>query len=171
MKRTIGRIIAIILAIGFMFQTSLVAFANDNEPEWEDISLTQSEIDDILALNGGLQSNQSITRASGLITSYALAISASGSNLVIIAKTICVPDVTKCGFKTLTIYRRASSTQSWSTYKTYSDIYVNDPYYTLTKTVAVSRGYQYRATCTHYAKKNLLSTEKIDNTSNVIAIT
>lgn len=166
MKKSISRLLAIVLALLFVFQTSLTAFAED-EPDWQDVTLTQEEFDNIYYSN---PSNQISTFASGLIVAYGIAISSSGSNLLIAGKTICDPDVVKCGFTVVTIKRRTSSTLPWSTYKTYNDLYNSSSSYTLTKTISVSTGYQYRVYCTHYAKKNLFSTEKIENVSNVIAI-
>lgn len=166
MKKTVSSLLAIVLSFLFIFQTSLVAFADD-EPDWEDVTLSQEEFDSILSKN---QNNQASTYASGLILSYAIAISNNGSNLLVAGKTHCDPDVVKCGFSVITIKRRTSSTASWTTYKTYTDLYENDPAYTLTKTIAVATGYQYMVTCTHYAKKNIFSTQKINNESNVISI-
>ncbi|MGN1420983.1 MAG: hypothetical protein ACI4XC_05670 [Eubacterium sp.] len=166
MKRAISKSLAILLSFLFIFQTSLVAFADD-EPDWQDANWTQEEFNDILAQN---PNNQISTYTSGLIYSYAIGVSSSGSNLLIAGKTTCDPDVVKCGFKVVTIKRRKSSTASWVTYKTYEDLYIDNSGYTLTKTLSVPTGYQYRVYCTHYAKKNILSTEKIENVSNVVAI-
>lgn len=166
MKKSISKLLAILLSILFIFQTSLVVFAED-APDWQDITLTQEEFDSILEQN---QSNQISPYTSGLIAAYAIAISGSGSNLLIAGETICAPSVVKSGFTILTIKRRTSSTASWTTYKTYEDIYDNDPSCILSKTITVPKGYQYRVYCTHYAKKNLFSKEKIDNASNVVAI-
>lgn len=166
MKKSISKLLAILLSILFIFQTSLVVLAED-EPDWQDITLTQEEFDEILSQN---PNNGISTYTSGLIYCYAIGVSSSGSNLLIAGKTICDPHVVKCGFSIITIKRRTSSTASWTTYKTYEDIYDNDPSYTLSKSIAVPTGYQYRVYCTHYAKKNLLSKEKIDNVSNVVAI-
>lgn len=166
MKKTISKLLAIVLSFLFIFQTSFTALAND-EPDWEDVYFTQEEFEEILSQN---VNNQATTFASGLILAYSIAISGSGSNLLIAGKTLCDPDVVKCGFKVITIQRRTSSTASWTTYKTYESLYENSASYTLAKQIAVPTGYQYRITCTHYAKKNLFSTEKISNTSNIIAI-
>ncbi|MGN0458521.1 MAG: hypothetical protein ACI4IL_06105 [Eubacterium sp.] len=166
MKKSISKLLAILLSILFIFQTSLVVLAED-EPDWQDITLTQEEFDEILSQN---PNNGISTYTSGLILNYAIAVSCSGSNLLIAGKTICAPSVVKSGFTVVTIKRRTSSTASWTTYKTYEDLYNSTPSYTLTKSIAVPTGYQYRVYCTHYAKKNLLSKEKIDNASNVIAI-
>lgn len=168
MKKTISKLLAIILALLFVFQTSLVAFADtDNEPDWQDVNWTQEEFNDVYYQN---PNNQISLLTSGLIVTYGIAISSSGSNLLLAGRTICDPNVIKCGFTKVTIKRRASSTASWTTYKTYEDLYSNTSSHIISKTIAVSTGYQYRVYCTHYAKKSLLSTQKIDNTSNVVAI-
>lgn len=166
MKKTISRLVAVILSFLFVFQTSVAVFAND-EPEWEDANWTQEEFDDVYYQN---PNNQISTFASGLIVSYGIGVSCSGSNLLIAGKTICAPDVVKCGFTVVTIQKRTYSTTPWTTYKTYEDLYRDSNSYTLTKTIAVPTGYQYRVVCTHYAKKSLFSTQKISNTSNIIAI-
>ena len=166
MKKTICKLLAITFSFLFVFQSSLVAFA-DNEPDWQDANWTQEEFNDILSQN---PNNQISTCKTGLIFAYSIAVSGSGSNLLIAGSTICDPDVVKCGFKVVTIQRRKSSTTSWATYKTYEDLYRDAPSYSLSKTIAVTTGYQYRVICTHYAKKSLFSTEKIENTSNIVAI-
>lgn len=166
MRKSISKILAIILSLLFICQTSFVVFADD-EPDWQDVNWTQSEFDEIYYQN---PYNQISPLTSGLIVGYGIAISNSGSNLLVAGRTICDPRVVKCGFTVVTIKRRSSSTASWTTYKTYEDLYNNNASYSLSKTIPVSRGYQYRVYCTHYAKKSLLSTEKIDNVSNVIAI-
>ncbi|MGN1122896.1 MAG: hypothetical protein ACI4RR_01015 [Eubacterium sp.] len=166
MKKAISQALAILLSFLFIFQTSLVAFADD-EPDWQDANWTQEEFNEILSQN---PNNQISTYASGLIIAYSIAISANGSNLLIAGQTLCEPNVVKCGFTHITIKRRTSSSASWTTYKTYEDIYRENSTYALTKTIAVASGYQYRVYCTHYAKKNIFSTEKISNESNVVAI-
>ncbi|MDE5995816.1 MAG: hypothetical protein K2G56_02750 [Eubacterium sp.] len=107
--------------------------------------------------------------ATGLITTYVISAGKSGKNLIIAGKTNCIADVKKCGFTKVTIQVRFNSSSPWSTYKTYTDLYVDSSVYNLSKTIAVQSG-QYRIVCTHYAKKSLLSTEKIDNTSNTVVI-
>lgn len=166
MKKTICRLLAIVLSFLFAFQSSLVAFADD-EPDWQDASWTQEEFNDILSQN---PDNQISAYASGLVLSYAIAISSSGSNLLVAGKTLCHPDVVKCGFTEVTIKRRVNDKASWTTYKTYKDLYISNSSYVLTKTVPVAKGYQYKVDCTHYAKKSIFSTEKITNSSNVVAL-
>jgi len=100
--------------------------------------------------------------SSGLITSHTLGIAKSSNNLLITGSTSCNSSVVKCGFTKVVIQRRASSSASWSNYKTFNDLYVAGTYYKLSKSVPVDSGYQYKVTATHYAKKSLLSTQRID---------
>ncbi len=166
MKKTMSRMLAIILSLLFVFQTGMVVFAED-EPDWQDITLTQEEMDEILNQN---PNNQISPLASDLIYRYSIGISKSGSTLTIAGKTSCFADVVKCGFTVVTIQRRKNSSASWATYKTYEDLYRSSITYILSKSITVAKGYQYRVTCTHYAKKSLFSTQKIKNTSNTVTI-
>lgn len=111
-----------------------------------------------------------MARISGLIATYYIGVSGSGSNLSIVAKVGCKPEVVKCGFKNITIQRRKSSTDSWANYFSYTEIYANKSTNDYANTVSVPKGYQYRATCKFYAKKNIFSTQTLDATSNTIAI-
>ena len=77
-------------------------------------------------------------------------------------------EVVKSGFKEVVVQRRASSSASWTDYITYEDIYWDEIACNLAKTLTVPTGYQYRVTCVHYAKKNFLSVQKLDNESNII---
>ncbi len=113
---------------------------------------------------------QDMARISGLIATYYIGLSSSGSNLIIGAKITCKTEVVKCGFKEIIIQRRKSTTDSWANYFSYKDIYADRSSHNYTKTVPVTSGYQYRATCKFYAKKSLLSTQTINDTSNVVAI-
>lgn len=114
--------------------------------------------------------NQDMARISGLISTYYIGINGSGTNLSFVAKISCKPEIIKCGFKEIVIQRRKSSTDSWSNYLTYKDIYADRSSHTYAKTVSVPSGYQYKATCKFYAKKSLLSTQTLSETSNIIAI-
>lgn len=164
MKKFMKAALMVCLSIIMMMPT--MAFAADEEvPEWEDITLTQEEFDKIIS---PYEVNTENTRASGLIVSYALGLQRNGSNINIAGKTSCAPEVVKCGFTVLKIERRISQYSSWTPYATYEDLYIDSSAYILTKTIYAPTGYQYRATCTHYAKKSVLSTEKINNTSNIV---
>lgn len=166
MKKAICKLLAIMLSLLFVFQTSLVAFADDT-PDWEDAIWSQQKFNEILNQN---PNNQMAARATGLIAIYSIGISNDGLNLLIAGETLCAHDVIKCGFTVVTIKRRTSSTASWTIYKTYNDLYRDNSTYSLAKTLSIPSGYQWRVYCTHYAKKSLLSTQKIDNKSNVIAV-
>lgn len=164
MKKAVISSLAIFLSFLFLFQTSLVALADD-EPEWVDIVLTDEEIEEITSLNPG---NMIMPFATGLIDLYSMSISKSGSNLIIYGRTLGNVSVVKSGFTIVTIKRRVNSNSSWSTYKTYQDLYNDRPSYTLSKSLAVPTGYQWKIDCTHYAKKSAVSTQKINNTSNIV---
>lgn len=166
MKKRISRLLAILLSLLFILQANMVVFA-ETEPDWQDVILTQEQFEEILSQN---PDNQANPRTSGLIAAYSIAISATGNDLIIVGRTICIPDVVKSGFTVVTLKRRASSTASWTTYKTYEDLYDNSSSHILSKKITVPKGYLYRVYCTHYAKKNLFSREKIDNASNVLSI-
>lgn len=164
MKKFLKAALMVCLSLIMMMPT--MAFAADEKaPEWEDITLTQEEFDKIIS---PYEINRENMRASGLIVAYAIGVQRNGSNINIAGKTYCNADVVKCGFSVLKVERRANSSSSWETYTTYSDLYRDSSAYTLAKTIYAPTGYQYRVTCTHYAKKSLLSTEKISNTSNIV---
>lgn len=114
--------------------------------------------------------NEDMARISGLIISYYIGITGSGTSLKIGAKIVCKTEVVKCGFKEIVIQRRKSSTDSWADYFSYKELYADRSSNDYTKTVTITSGYQYRATCKFYAKKNLLSTQTINDTSNTVYI-
>ena len=108
-------------------------------------------------------------KASGLILEFNLKVSKKNSTtLQIDGFTICDPIVVKCGFKSLKVQRKLNSSSSWSDYYDYGNDYVNTWAYTILKELSVDPGYQYRVTCKHYAKKNILNTQTISNTSNIV---
>ena len=164
MKKFFMSVVVFTLLISLLLPT--VAFAaDDSQPEdWQDISLTEQEIEDILALNP----NNDISTYASLIARYNIAISKNGSTLIIVGCTMGTYEVVKSGFKEVVIQQRKTINDSWSTYIKYTDLYLDTSAYTLSKSITVPSGYQYRVTCIHYAKKSLLSTQKISNTSNIV---
>ena len=110
------------------------------------------------------------SRVTGLIYSYALQITKNGNSLRIEGETNGTYEVVKCGFKNLTVERRKSSSDSWKDYYDYGSVYRDATSFFLDTTLTVESGYQYRVTCKHYAKKSLLLTQNIENTSNVVAV-
>lgn len=100
----------------------------------------------------------------GLITGNKLGIAKQDTTtLVIKGYTYGSSEVVKCGFTKVVVQRKKASATSWSNYKTYKDLYSDSTKYNLSKSLTVEKGYQYRVTATHYAKKSLFSTQKIDS--------
>lgn len=163
------RILSVISAVMVIFTlVPSVCAADEDIPQWSDLVLTQEEFNEILA-NNVIHTVDENSRATGLISAYAIAIAKGGTNVLNIAgKTTGIYNVVKTGFKELIVQRRASSSAAWSDYITYKDLYIDEFAYVLTKSITVPTGYQYRIVCTHYAKKNFLSVQKIDNVSNVV---
>lgn len=151
MKSFMKKAICILFAVLMLVPANMCAMASDE-------SLTE------------VAETQDMARISGLISTYYIGVSGSGSNLTFGAKIVCVTGVVKCGFKEIIIQRRKSTTDSWANYFSYKELYADRSSYNYTKTVPVTSGYQYRATCKFYAKKSLLSTQTIDATSNVVTI-
>lgn len=114
--------------------------------------------------------NGSETRATDLIFSYGLGLTKSGTTLNITGKTIGSNEVVKAGFKDLEVERRKTSSDSWKTYYDYGNVYRDAGAANLNTTLVVEAGYQYRISCKHYAKKSLLSTQTISNTSNIVTV-
>ena len=107
--------------------------------------------------------------ASGLIFHYDLsAWKKNSTTLSIEGITSCDPVVVKSGFKNLKVQRRANSSSSWSDYYNYGNVYEDSSYAAIGRDLPVDPGYQYRVTCKHYAKKNILNTQTISNTSNIV---
>lgn len=165
MKRVLKSISLILLALVMLVPSTAFA-AEEEAPEWQDITMSDEELDEFLA---PYMVNNTMSRASGLIAYYGIAIQKSGTSLKIAGKTSCVSGVTKCGFTEVIVQRRLRSTDSWSQYTKYTDLYSSSTVYALAKTISVPSGYQYRISCTHYAKK-ILSTEKIPNISNIVTM-
>ncbi|MDE6658577.1 MAG: hypothetical protein K2K01_00490, partial [Eubacterium sp.] len=153
------------LLITFIVPYTVFAETSDAITEWQDIELSDEEFESLLANN---PNNSVSTYTTGLITAYMISASKSGNNLIITGRTTGTSDVVKCGFTKVTIQQRKNSSSSWNNYQSYSSLYTDLGIYNLKKTLSVPSGYQYRVTCTHYAKKSLFSTEKIDNTSNTV---
>lgn len=104
----------------------------------------------------------------GLITNNKLGIAKDGTTLKITGLTEGSSNVVKCGFTKVVVQRKTASSSSWSNYKTYNDLYSDSTKYRLSKSLTVDKGYQYRVTATHYAKKSLFSTQKIDSTTGYL---
>ena len=116
------------------------------------------------------QSEENSSRASGLITSYSLSLSKTGNTLKLLGSTHGTSEVVRSGFKSLTVERRKSNSYDWEDYYEYGNVYIDAAAASLNTTLAVESGYQYRISCKHYAKKSLLVTQSISNTSNTVTV-
>ena len=163
MKKTIS-IMSVFLAIVFCIVPTTALASNSTE---DDIYFTQEEFQALNPIYAEYEENSN-ARATGLIIRKNLAIAKNGSSLVISGYTYGSSEVVKCGFEEVVIQRRASTSASWSDYKTYEDLYSESTKYTLNKSLTVATGYQYRVTAIHYAKKSLLSTQKIEVTTGYL---
>lgn len=156
---------SILICIVFMFScfyTEISAIdSNDFMPYVVDFSLTTGNDENISAGNN--------TRAS-LIHSYSLYLTKTGNTLNITGQTYGSGDVVKCGFKDFTIQRRKTSSDDWKDYYEYGNLYTDGWLANLETTLVVESGYQYRISCKHYAKKNILSVTTIANTSNIVTV-
>ena len=115
-------------------------------------------------------SQEANTRATGLIYSYSLNLSKTGTTLYISGTTVGTLDAVRTGFKNLEIERRKTTSDSWKTYYDYGNVYRDSGGANLNTTLVVEAGYQYRISCKHYAKKNILSVQTISNTSNIVTV-
>lgn len=165
MKKVFKTILTVILCLVSLFPMKSFATAGE-KAECHDINLPESEIQRILELN---PENDIATRASDLILTYNVAISKDGSTIKLVAKMFCDENVVKCGFKKILIQKRATTSSSWSTCLTIGENYVDSFSHITSKVISVPSGYQYRAVCTFYAKKSLLSTQKIELNSNYVS--
>ena len=161
MKKIISIALCLILFLGSLF-LNVSATNEDFAPYLVDFVLTTE-------MNGS-PINADESRASGLIHAYSLSLAKSGTTLYIGGQTLCSSEVVKCGFKNLTIQRRKTSSDSWVDYYEFGNVYAEAIAANLSTTLVVESGYQYRISCKHYAKKNILSVETIANTSNIVTV-
>lgn len=162
MKRLVSFFLCIVLIFS-LFSTN--ASANNGEdfvPYVIDFDVTTDVDTDFASENN--------SRVTGLIFSYSLALASSDNTLEIAGLTQCSIDVVKCGFKDLTVERRKTSSDSWEDYYEFGNVYRETTAAVLSTTLAVASGYQYRVTCKHYAKKNILSVQTVSNTSNIVTV-
>ncbi len=162
MKKLTALVLCLILVVSF-FSFNVTAAEDEITPTVESFVLTDYN-------DQTLVDESAEVRASGLILSYGLSLSKSGTTLKLAGLTNCSLEVVKCGFKNLVVERRKTSSDSWEEYYDYGNVYVDGITANLSTSLSVASGYQYRLSCKHYAKKNLLSTQSISNTSNVVAV-
>lgn len=160
MKKVVPFLLCAVLMFSFFNMNVNAADSTDFVPYVIDFSVTT----DINAE----ATDETTSRASGLILSYGLSLTKTGNSLYLEGRTNCTPEVVTCGFKNLTVQRRATSSDSWKDYYEYGNVYADATAAFLSTTLAVESGYQYRIYCKHYAKKNIFSVETITNTSNIV---
>lgn len=161
MKKLLSFFICI-TCIFSIFSFSIKATEQEFTPYVIDFSLKPVRTDSTIT--------ESDSRATGLINSYSLSLSSTGTTLNIYGLTNGSTEVIKCGFKNLIIQRRLSSNYSWEEYYDYGNIYIDGSGASLNTKLVVESGYQYRISCKHYAKKNILSVQTIANTSNIVTV-
>lgn len=155
MKKIISLLMAFILVLVPVFSAS----AAEEEPLFGDYYISE---EDFLKLEHVSSVEEGVAPyASGLIASKSLGLAIDGNNLVIQGTTVCTIDVKKCGFTHITLQRYENG--AWKEYVKFEDLYNETNSFGTAKYVAAARGYNYRVTAKHYAKKSIFSTEKIDN--------
>lgn len=159
MKRAVSFFLSIVMMFSF-FAFDTLATDDGFEPYVIDFSLLPDFDFD--------SDDENSSRATGLITSYVLSLSKTGSVLHIVGGTYGTSQVVKSGFKDLTVQRRKSTNDSWTDYYEYGNVYIDAFMATVDTKLAVAANYQYRVTCKHYAKKSLLVTQTISNVSNIV---
>lgn len=165
-----GKVISMVLSVVAMITCILptTAFAANSNINTDDVIFTEAEFEALNPIYAEYEET-SKARATGLIINKNIGIAKSGSCLVISGYTYGTSDVEKAGFKEVVIERRKNSSSSWSEYKVYEDLYSSSAKYTLSKSVTVPSGYQYRVTAVHYAKASLFSTQKVEGVSGYIS--
>lgn len=160
MKKLLSLLLCVVLLLTCgMFQVNAVD-EQDFVPYVVDFSLTSPIFENETGNN----------RATGLILSYRLDLTVSGTTLRIVAETNGSSDAVRSGFKNFVVQRRKNSSYSWSKYYDYGDLLIDAFAASMSTTLAVESGYQYRISCKHYAKKSLLSTQTISNTSGIVNV-
>lgn len=161
MKKYVSIFLVILMIITCF--APVTAFAADRAED--DVCFTQEELE-LLEQTSAVGISPYST---GLISRHDIRIAKQGSTTLLISGyTYGSSEVVKCGFTKVVVQRKTASATSWSNYKTYNDLYSESTKYNLSKSLTVEKGYQYRVTATHYAKKSLLSTQKIDSTTGYL---
>lgn len=161
MKKLLSVFITILVVISCVFPIN--AYASENTIE--QIDFTQEEFESL----EHTYANTVEPLSTGLIVSHSLGIAKDGKDLLISGVTSCTSKVVNCGFSKVIVQRKKSTDTSWSNYQTFNNLCRDGSYYRLSKRVTVESGYQYRVTATHYAKKSLLQTQKIDSTTGSLS--
>ncbi len=162
MKKCISLVLLVVLMLSCCLVPVSAAYEGVVIPRTIDYSLMSPVAGDELATDE--------SRATGLIIEYALGLTKTGTTLNISAYTTCTSDVIKCGFKNFVVERKKSTGLIWSEYYDFGDLYIDSSMAGYHTTLSAESGYQYRLSCKHYAKKSLLVTQSISNTSNEVTV-
>lgn len=158
MKRMIIALLCAATMFSF-FSFNVSATEEEFLPYVIDFELTEGTIEKI---------ENSDNRASGLIHTYSLYLTKTGSTLHLTGTTVGSTEVVRVGFKDLMVQRRKTSDDEWKDYYEYGNLYSDTFLARLDTTLAVAPNYQYRITCKHYAKKSLLVVQTLSNVSNIV---
>ncbi|MBE6816202.1 MAG: hypothetical protein E7520_00655 [Ruminococcaceae bacterium] len=158
------RILLFLVVLVIFIIPSISAFAETNPASEDEYYISWEDFE---KLEHSTYVNHLSDKSSGLITYKSLNIAKSGNTLIVKGETRGSSDVVKCGFTYIKIQQYKNG--SWSDYKTYNDLYSNSNKFSTTKSITVASGYKYRAIGQHYAKKSLLSTEKIKSTTSSLS--
>lgn len=159
------KIIALLLAMLTLVVPFTTAFAQTNdELEVRDIYISNEDFNKLEHVDS--EGENALPRATGLIVTKSLSLAKDGNYLIIKAETRGTADVKNCGFTYIKLQQYKN--YEWVDCATFKDCYNDSAYCLITKSIAAPKGYAYRVVAQHYAKKNILSTEKIDNTTSSI---
>lgn len=164
-KKIFCGLLAVIMTGVMLLPMTAMAAAPENVPTGTPAAYTWEELQRMEHVNGVNDSDNGMTRATGLILGYSLTLSREGSSniLVMYGDTFCAPEVTKCGFTVIRLEQKAYNSSTWKTFISFEDQYNQAAGFASSWRIAVTTGYDYRVTATHYAYRNILLTQKIDN--------
>ena len=159
MKRFFACVFALVLTAQIcVFPT----FAEDVDSDF----IAPSEIE----LNVADASTPNETQATGLITSKSIKIERVDGKIVATGYVKCISEVTRCGFSVLTLEKRDNSASPWRESLKLTNLCSDSTEYNLKKTFGAESGKQYRITCTFYARKNILSVQKVSGSTGFITL-
>lgn len=98
----------------------------------------------------------------GLIIGKSLTVGKNGQNLGVSGYTQGSKSVVKCGFTKIIIQRKKPEQNVWNNYKVYNHLYAKGSKYLLSKSIRVTKEYQYRVKAIHYAKSSKLTVQRMN---------
>lgn len=136
---------------------------------------TETETAVVTSMTTTTTTSDDVIAATGLISLYSLAITASTKTVKITALTYGTETMAKIGFKNIQVQRSANGTSGWTTEFSLSDDLASTAasHNKNSEAHTVTGGYYYRVVLDHYAKETgwfFPSTQSITNYSNVVWI-